>query len=68
MTDKLRIKLAAGVTALFLAGISVAGLAVRDQQPQTATTPQPAVATAAPAPAGATFAGDDRFEGREDDE
>ena len=38
MTDKARIKIAAGVTALFLAGISAAGLAVRDGQPQAATT------------------------------
>ena len=38
MTDKARIKIAAGVTALFLAGISAAGLAARDGQPQAATT------------------------------
>jgi len=38
MTDKARIRIAAGVTALFLAGICAAGLAVRDGRPQPATT------------------------------
>ena len=51
MTDKTRIRIAAGVTALFLAGICAAGLAVRDGQPQAATV-APAPSTA-PAPAAA---------------
>jgi hypothetical protein len=38
MTDKTRIKIAAAVTALFLGGISAAGLAARDDQPQAAAT------------------------------
>ena len=46
MTDKARIKIAAGVTALLLAGICAAGLAIRDDQPQAAAT--------AAAPAGET--------------
>jgi len=49
MTNKARIKIAAGVTALFLAGICAAGLAVRDGQPQAPTTvTAPSVATPAP--------------------
>ena len=44
MTDKTRIRIGAGVTVLFLAGISAAGLAARDGQP-------PATATAARPPA-----------------
>ena len=50
MTDKTRIKIAAAVTALFLAGISAAGLAARDDQPQAAatTTARPAAPTPAP--------------------
>lgn len=48
MTDKARIKIAAAVTALFLAGISAAGLAARDDQPQPATTATaPSIATPA---------------------
>ena len=46
MTDKARIRIAAGVTALFLAGICAAGLAVRDGQPQAATTTTARSATA----------------------
>ena len=38
MTDGARIKIAASVTALFLAGISAAGLAAGDDLPQNATT------------------------------
>jgi hypothetical protein len=34
MTDKTRIKIAAAVTALFLAGISTVGLAARSDSPQ----------------------------------
>ena len=48
MTDKTRIKIAAAVTALFLAGISAAGLAARDHQPRPATTATaPSMATPA---------------------
>ena len=36
MTDKARIRIAAAVTALFLAGISAAGLVAHDHRPQTA--------------------------------
>jgi len=38
MTNTARIMIAAGVTALFLAGICVAGLAVRGGQPEPART------------------------------
>lgn len=61
MTDKARIRISAAVTALFLAGISAAGLAARDHQPQAATTAAaPSVATAAAtAAAGSPGRGDD---------
>ena len=54
MTDKARIKIAAIVTALFLAGISTAGLALHKHEPATAGATTPAAAavqqpTAAPA-------------------
>ena len=51
MTDKTRIKIAAVVTALFLAGISAAGLAAGHDQPQAAatTTAQPSASTPATA-------------------
>jgi hypothetical protein len=71
MADKVRIKIAAAVTALFLAGISVAGLAVRDDHPPAATA---ATAPAIAAPATARARGDDnryeaeRYEDAEDDE
>src|SRR3954468_16453806 len=46
MTDQARTKLAAGATALFVAGVGAAGLAVRDAQPQTPTAaPAPSVST-----------------------
>jgi hypothetical protein len=63
MTDKARIKIAAAVTALFLAGISAAGLATRDHQPQPAT----ATSIARPAP---TVAAEEplNYAEREDDE
>jgi hypothetical protein len=48
MTDKVRIRIAAAVTALFLAGISFAGLAARDDRPVPATT-TPVATTPAPA-------------------
>ena len=62
MTDKARIKIAAAVTALFLAGISAAGLAVRDDQPQAATTAAaPSSETPAPnAAANQPSSGEDR--------
>ena len=75
MTDKARIRIAAGVTALFLAGISIAGLAARDHQPQAAATAAaPSIATPAPnATAGDEAAArgeDDRYddEGSEEGE
>ncbi|HJV95574.1 MAG TPA: hypothetical protein VJ608_06030 [Albitalea sp.] len=61
MTDKTRIKIAAIVTALFLAGISTAGLALHNAEPTTAATPAPAAAVI-PQPAAAPIArtsGDD---------
>src|SRR6185436_15209065 len=62
MTNKTRIKIAAGVTALFLAGICAAGLAVRNGQPQAPTTvTAPSVATPAPdTEAGQVPSGEDR--------
>jgi hypothetical protein len=48
MADKTRIRIAAAVTALFLAGVSAAGLTFRDHRPQPAT-PQAIVAPAIPA-------------------
>ncbi|HET8756176.1 MAG TPA: hypothetical protein VFM58_09205 [Solirubrobacteraceae bacterium] len=70
MTDQARIKIAAAVTALFLAGISAAGLAAHGGQPQPATTATaPSAAAQARTPAPAVIAtGDDRFEGFENDE
>ena len=56
MTDRARIKIAAIVTALFLAGICAAGLAVRDGQPQAAAT-APAASTAPDAAAGESTSG-----------
>ena len=52
MTDKARIKIAAIVTALFLAGISTAGMALRQHAPATAGATLPAaVAVQQPAAA-----------------
>ena len=42
MTDKSRIKIAAMVTALFLAGISSVGIALHKNQPATAGVTAPA--------------------------
>lgn len=55
MTDKTRIKIAAIVTALFLAGISTVGLALRNAEPTTAATPASAASTA-PQPAAVPIA------------
>lgn len=58
MTDKARIKIAAGVTALFLGGLCAAGLAVRGGEPRAPTT---ADASSAPTPAPtAATSGEDR--------
>jgi hypothetical protein len=46
MTDKARIRIAAAVTALFVAGISFAGLAAREDGPVPATTTPAATAPA----------------------
>jgi hypothetical protein len=64
MTDKARIRIAAAVTALFLAGMSAAGLAARDHQPHGAVTA--ATPTRAAAADGSAAAGGD--EGRYDAE
>jgi len=56
MTNTARIMIAAGVTALFLAGICAAGLVVRGGQPKAATT---ADAPSAPEPAAASGADGD---------
>ena len=66
MTDKARIRLAAAVTALFLAGISAAGLAARDDQPRAATTAaRPTVPSSTPS---ATTDASPSSEGRGDSE
>ena len=49
MTDKARIKIATIVTALFLAGISTAGLALHKHEPATAGATTPATAVQQPA-------------------
>jgi hypothetical protein len=57
MTDKTRIKIAAAVTALFLAGISIVGLAARSDSPQkTAVTDAAAPAVQAPTTAKSSVA------------
>ena len=72
MSEKARIKIAAAVTALFLAGISVAGLAAHDDRPHPATSAT-APSIAAPAPTAAAVdqsRGDEgeRYAEIEDDE
>ena len=67
MSDKARIRIAAAVTALFLAGISAAGLAARDHQPPAAATAAaPAIATSTPnataGDAAAARGDDDRYD------
>ena len=49
MTDKARIKIATIVTALFLAGISTAGLTLHKHAPATAGAATPATAVQQPA-------------------
>jgi hypothetical protein len=70
MADQARIKIAAAVTALFLAGISAAGLAAHDHRPQSAATATAAsLATPTPkAAAGGSAAarGEDDGYGAED--
>jgi len=57
MTDKTRIKIAAVVTALFLAGISIVGLAARSDSPQkTAVSDAAAPAVQAPTTAKSSVA------------
>jgi hypothetical protein len=55
MTDKARIRIAGAVTVFFLAGISAAGLALRDQPPRPTAAPitRPAATAAAEQPVGA---------------
>ena len=60
MTDKARIKIAAIVTALFLAGISTAGVALHKHPPVTAGATTPATAVQQPAAVpGPQLSGDD---------
>ena len=49
MTDKARIKIATIVTALFLAGISTAGVALHKHAPTTSGATAPAAALQQPA-------------------
>jgi hypothetical protein len=51
MTDKTRLRIGAGVTVLFLAALSAAGLAARDGQPAGTATSARTTASA-PAPDG----------------
>jgi hypothetical protein len=51
MTDKTRLRIGAGVTVVFLAGLSAAGLAARDGQPAGAATSARTTASV-PAPDG----------------
>jgi hypothetical protein len=73
MTDKARIRIAAAVTALFLAGISAAGLVAHDHRPQS-TAPATTAAIAPPSTNATTTAGRDDdgygygYEEHEDDE
>ena len=64
MTDKARIRIAAIATALFLAGISTAGVALHQHAPVTAgaVTSAPAVQQPAAVP-GSQLAGDEEYEG-----
>lgn len=54
MSDKLRIRIAATVTAVFLAGISAAGLATHTGAREKLAGPAPAVAIQPPAPQAVT--------------
>ena len=64
MTDKARIKIAAIVTALFLAGISTAGVALHKHPPVTAGATTPATAVQQPATVpGPQLSGDEEHEG-----
>ena len=57
MTDKIRIKIAAAVTALFLAGISTVGLAARSDSSKSAEVSHtPAVAVQPPTTAKSSLA------------
>ena len=64
MTDKARIKIAAIVTALFLAGVSTSGLALHKHAPATAgvTTPATAVQQSAAIPGPQLSGGEDHEE------
>ena len=50
MSDKTRIKVAAIVTALFMAGLSTVGVALHKHAPATAGTTAPAATVQQPAP------------------
>jgi len=76
MTDKTRIKIAAGITALFLAAISAAGLAARTDEPEAAAAAEipaavqtPTAAQAAgPAPSAQSSTYEDEGYGSEEGE
>jgi hypothetical protein len=69
MTDKARIRIAAAITALFLAGISAAGLAARDHPRRAAATAAaPSIATPAPNATAAARGDDDRYDGEDYEE
>jgi hypothetical protein len=54
MTDKLRIRVAAIVTALFLAGLSIAGVALHTGPHVTADSTPPAAVSSSGQPSAAT--------------
>ena len=69
MTDKARIRIAALVTALFLAAVSIAGVATRSREPSAATASPPAAAVQQSTPTSAvTQAASYEHEEREHDE
>lgn len=69
MSDKARIRIAAAVTALFLAALSTAGLAMRSDGPPHATVAAPAAtaASAAQAVAGPAVEREEGEEGEDDE-
>jgi hypothetical protein len=58
MTDKARLKIAAVVTALFLAAVSLAGIATRTDAPKAASAAPAAAAVQQPTVAPASPAGE----------
>ena len=67
MTDKARIKIAAGVTALFLAGISIAGVATHHPATQpSGVAPASVVTKQRPSTPALVVASDDHRESEHD--